>query len=317
MPKLASVNLDNLYQNKTGAAHALMNLAQFADGPLRLKEKVENGVVIRSLGVRSWSTYFFEKLCALPGEKTQAKLQTRKAIDEHVRSFLNNSGIRLGCDTESLVATLQSKVSRKLMLPKPVSEDDGVQTGNAGGRSGNAKIDVIATKGILLRGTGTVPTGLSVAQVPALRMIADVRLVTASTFGKHPRTDASRGATYPLSPVPGKGKALSVDQWKDFYLKNLSDFARVIQTSVVMELELDPGGGYSADNLAGANAAAKEFAGLQMRSGKRVSVMVAVPTLPALNERNSAPAHGRAYSGSNGVLASAASSDSDEDSSSS
>lgn len=290
MPKLSSVNLNDLHQNKTGAALALMRLAQFADGPLRLKEKVENGVTIRSLGVRSWSTYFFEKLCALPGEKTQAKLQTRKAIDEHVRSFLNNSGLTLGCDTESVVATLQSKVSRKLVLPTPAAEVDGRQTGNAGGQSGSAKSKIAEASGILFRGTGTVPTGLSIAQVPALRMIADVRLVTASTFEKHPKFDSSRGTTFQLSPVQGKGKpskATSKDQWKNFYLKNLSDFGRVIQTSVVMELELDSKDDYSLTNVEGAFAAAEEFAALQKQNGKRVSVMVTVPKLPEINERSS------------------------------
>ena len=290
MPKLSSVNLNDLGPTNTGAAQALMNLAQFADGPLRLKEKVENNVTIRSLGVRSWSTYFFEKLCALPGEKTQAKLQTRKAIDEHVRSFLNNSGLQLGCDMESLVATLQLKVSGKSVLPTPVAAGDGGQNGNAGGQSGRARSEIVEKRGILLRGTGTVPTGLSVAQVPALRMIADVRLVTASTYEKHPKFDSIKGMTYELNPVPGKGKpskASSKDQWKNFYLKNLSDFGRVIQTSVVMELELDSKDDYSLRNVEGAYAAAEEFAALQKQNGKRVSVMVTVPKLPEINERSS------------------------------
>ena len=110
MPGLSPVNLSYLAQSKTSAAQALMNLAQFADGPLRLETRVEHGVTVKYLGVRSWSTYFFEKLIATSGEKTAAKLETQKAIDEHVRSCLYNSGFKFGYSAETRTADVPSQV---------------------------------------------------------------------------------------------------------------------------------------------------------------------------------------------------------------
>lgn len=106
MPNLPSVNLRFLNRNKTGSAEALSNLATFANGPLRLQKKLENGITVRYLGVRSWSTYFFEKIIATPRQIAKAELKTRCAIEFDVRPFLNNGGLTLFFEPETVTASL-------------------------------------------------------------------------------------------------------------------------------------------------------------------------------------------------------------------
>jgi hypothetical protein len=284
MPGLSPVNLSYLAQSKTSAAQALMNLAQFADGPLRLETRVEHGVTVKYLGVRSWSTYFFEKLIATSGEKTAAKLETQKAIDEHVRSFLNNSGITLGYSAEALTADLQSKVVKKCVLPDPVGQLETRGNGKAGTGARNNNADLVETKSRIFRGIGTVPGGLTLAAAPPLKMIADVRLVTGPTFDLHPKTDSTRGQTHRLNDdLPDSGGQASVKKWKKYYLDNLSRFGEVIQTSVVMELQPDSEGDIPEAQRQGAFSAAEEFIRLQKQQGKQVSIMLTVTKLPAVN----------------------------------
>lgn len=77
MPNVSAVNLSFLNNNKAGSAAALILLADLSNAPLRLQKKVENGVTVKYLGVRSWPTYFFEKLLATPAQKTKAKSRRR------------------------------------------------------------------------------------------------------------------------------------------------------------------------------------------------------------------------------------------------
>ena len=305
MPNVSAVNLSRLDQNKTGSATALMNLAQFANGPLRLQKKVENGVTVKYLGVRSWSTYFFEKIIATPTQKSKAKLKTQKAIDRDVRSFLNNSRITMGRRPEDVVASLQARVVGKSVTPAPIAAVDNDEDSRTHTRPTNEITDVIKTSSKLFHGTGTVPTGLSLAAVAPLRIIADVRLVTKNTFDSHPKGDLRRGLTYSLSKFPGIDKKTCVNEFKKYYLDNLKKFEGVVQTSVVMEIQLDANGNCSEANREGARSAAKEFVRLQKLQGKHVSVMLTVPELPSVKANSTATVVDiptRNFSESNNVL---------------
>lgn len=280
MSNVSSVNLSALSKLPSYSANALLNLALFANGPLRLQKKVESATTVTYLGVRSWSTYFFEKIIATPAQVAKAELKTQAAIDQHVRSFMNNSGLTTKYDGETVVASLQSKTVGKSVLPVPVAAVG--KNGKSGTRPNYKKCEVVEAKGKLLRGTGTVPTGLSVAAVSPLRIIADVRLVTEATFELHPLGDARRGTTCSLGEFPAVGKKVGVNDFKKYYLGKLNDVAAFINTSAVMELERDNGKCCSAANLEGARAAATEFRGMQkLQHGKHVSIMLTVPQLPS------------------------------------
>lgn len=281
MPRLSSVNLSFLTQSDTGAAQALMNLAKYADGPLRLQKSVQNGVTIRSLGVRSWPTYFFETFIAWPCEISRAELKAQKAIDQYVRPFLNNSGLTLAVSAESLTANLQARVVGKSILPETVTEVETGGNDNPGMRAESRPPEPVAGKGKMFNGTGTVPTGLSVAVVTPLQMIADVRLVTSETYFNHQKGDGRRGLTYALSAPPDSRTKASADDYEKYYHHNLMKYASLIGASVVIELQPNADGKCSIRQQNGAWNAAEEFVALQKQNyGKHISIMLTVPTLP-------------------------------------
>lgn len=282
MSNVPSVNLSFLSANKSASAVALLRLAELANGPLRLQKKVENDVTVNYLGVRSWSTYFFEKLIATPAQITKAKLKTQNAINRDVRSFLHNSKLTMGSDPESIVAALQSKVVGKSVSPEPVSK--GGTNDHSGTGANHRDPEVLQTTGKLFLGTGTVPSGLSVAVVSPLRIIADVRLVNEATFNLHPAGDIRRGLTYSLGVTPPEDMKMGVDDFKKFYLDKLNGLTASVQTSVVMELYRDSGIACSAGNMEGARAAVKEFTGFKKLHGRHVSVMLTVPALPSVEQ---------------------------------
>jgi hypothetical protein len=283
MSNVSSISLGNLSANKSRSAVALLNLAQFANGPLRLQKKVENGNTVIYLGVRSWPTYFFEKIIATPAQVAKAKLKTQVAIDRDVRSFLHKSGMTLGRDHESIVADLHMKVLGKSILPVPASTD---RTSDVSSTGPNYRPpEVVETKGKLFHGSGIVPTGLSVAKVKPLRIIADVRLVTEGTFTLKTFADQRRGQICSLGQFPDAGKTATINDFKNHYLGKLNAVAAFIQTSAVMELAPDDRETCSSPNLEGARQAATEFAKEQKKQGKHVSIMLAVPELPTIHEK--------------------------------
>ena len=287
MPNVSSVNLSFLNRNPTGSATALINLADFANGPLRLEKKVENGVTVTYLGVRSWSTYFFEKLIATPDQKANAKIKTQAAIEQNVRKFLNNSGLTTSRNPEDLTAALHSKVVRKSIVPVAIAKAGTDQVGKASTRPTYSKTcEVVETKGKAFHGATTVPKGLSVAVISPLRVIANVRLVTEATFKTHPSSDSRRGLTVAQGDFV-IDKLTSVNEFKAQYLKCLNSVAGSIETSVVLEVQRDCGNTCSEANQEGARSAAVEFVGTQRLKGNRVSIMLTVPKLPSVTKDDS------------------------------
>jgi hypothetical protein len=266
------------------SARALGELANFANGPLRLQTKMEEDVVVTYLGVRSWSTYFFEKLIATPAQIKEAKLKTRRAIERDVRSFLNNSGMAFWVNAEELTASLHAKVVGKTILPMPVASDDPKAKDKTGSWPGYAQ-----RKRKLFGGVGTVHSGLSFSTALPLTIIADVRLVTKRTLAQHPNDDRSNGKTFPLHEPETRRTAPNAEIFKKYYLDELTRRSENIQTSVVMELQRDSGDRCSEANLDGAYAAAKEFAAsMLVEKDKHVSIMLSVTKLPRIEEKKSA-----------------------------
>ena len=287
MPNVSSVNLSFLHNNKSGSAIALINLADFANGPLRLKKKVENGVTVTYLGVRSWSTYFFEKLIATRTEKANAKIKTQAAIEKHVRSFLNNGGLTFGRSAEDLTAALQSKVVGKSITPALFVEDGKDQDDIASTEPTYRTLPkVTETKNKTINGVTTVPTGLSVAVISPLKVIADVRLVTSARLKTHSASDTRHGLTVRQVAVVSDRSARAAD-FKTQYLSRLNSVAGSIETSVVLEVQPDSGKECSEANLDGAYSAAKDFIKTQRSSGKHVSIMLTVPKLPTVTKDDS------------------------------
>jgi hypothetical protein len=289
MPSVPSVNLSFLNNNKVESATGLIQLADLSKGPLRLQEKLENGVTVKYLGVRSWPTYFFEKLIATPAQKTKAKLKAQVAIERHVRSFLNNSGLTMaGRSADGITATLHAKVTGRLVTKLPIEQEAALdQKGKfTTTPTFQNQAEVVSTKGKIFRGAATVPTGLSVAVISPLKVIADVRLVTAATYNAHPSSDTSKGMTVSQGHFTTDLKA-SLTDYKNQYLASLNCVAGGIKTSVVLEVQLDAAGKCSESNLEGAREAATAFVKTRRSQGAHVSVMLTVPELPSVIEADS------------------------------
>ncbi|MET0961306.1 MAG: hypothetical protein ABWY05_00590 [Noviherbaspirillum sp.] len=245
-------------------------------------------MTVTYLGVRRWSTYFFEKLIATPNQIAKAKVKTQVAIEQNVRSFLNNGGLTLGRSAEAITAALQSNVVGKSVTPTPVPMTAANQEGKVTTRPAyRTTSEVVETKCKIFHGAATVPTGLSIAASAPLRFIANVRLVTEATYKTHPQGDSSKGLTVSQGDFV-IDKRNSVPDYKTQYLARLNFVAGLIATSVVLEVQRDAEGKCSEANQEGARSAAKEFAERQALQGKHVSVMLTVPKLPSVAQPESA-----------------------------
>lgn len=282
MPNVSAVNLSFLNNNKTESARSLILLADLSKGPLRLQKKVENGVTVKYLGVRSWPTYFFEKLIATPAQKTKAKIEAQVAIEQHARSFLKNSGLTMaGRSADGIIATLHSRVIGGLVTKLPVEQEAArAQGGNATTAPTFQDQEVlIRTKHKTFRGAAIVPTGLSIAVISSSKVIADIRLVTEATFITYPGHDRLTRSTVSQGRFTSDSQA-GIDDYKKQYLASLSCVAALIQTSVVLEVQPDSRGKCSDANLEGARQAATDFIQSRKLQGRHVSVMLTVPELP-------------------------------------
>jgi hypothetical protein len=286
MPNVSAVNLSFLKNDKLGSATALILLADLSKGPLRLQKRVENGVTVKYLGVRSWPTYFFEKLIATPAQKTKAKIEAQVAIEQHARSFLKNSGLTMaGRSADGIIATLHSRVIGGLVTKLPVEQEAArAQEGNTTTAPTFQDQDgLIRTKHKTFRGAAIVPTGLSIAAISPLKVIADIRLVTEATFNtplgqnKLARCTVSQGAF--TSDIQA-----GIDDYKVQYLNSLNCVAALVQTSVVLEVQPDANGKCSDANREGARQAATAFIQSRKLLRRHVSVMLTVPELPPVTQ---------------------------------
>lgn len=290
MPNVSAVNLSFLNKNKIGSATALILLADLSKGPLRLQKKVENGVTVKYLGVRSWPTYFFEKLLATPAQKTKAKIEAQVAIEQHARSFLNNSGLTMaGRSADGIIATLHSRVIGRLVTKLPVEQVTALdQEGKATTAPTFQDQELgIRTKHKTFRGAAIVPTGLSVAVISPLKVIADIRLVTEATYSTHPGHDRLTRSTVSQGTFTSDIQA-GINDYKAQYLASLNCVAALVNTSIVLEVQPDSKGKCSDANLEGARQAAIAFVETRKLQGKHVSVMLTVPELPPVTQTASA-----------------------------
>lgn len=286
MPSVSSVNLSFLKNNIAENATALIRLAELSKGPLRVEKKIENGVTVKYLGVRSWSTYFFEKLIATRAQKTEAKINTQVAIEQHVRSFLNNTGLIMeGRSADGITASLHSRATGRLVTPPPVFKKA------TGGNKGTAILKKDASTEDELRsarftttlGKVLVPTGFSLAVVSPLQVIADVRLVTEKTHQDHSGSDKRLGMTVSQGVFINYARG-NPDDYKKQYLASLNGVAKLVESSVVLEVQPGPDDTCSESNLAGARQAAIAFIRTCRLQDKEVSVMLTAPALPTVKK---------------------------------
>lgn len=277
MPTNLSVTLNALADTssscKSNPRLALTKLAESANGPLRLKKKFEKGVVVRYLGVRSWPTYFFEKLLATDEQKANARRKTMVAIEKYVRPFLNEHDVATGSalSAEQLTERLFSSVTRQPLTGKEIGTSEPYF---------RSREKFISTPGKFFHGISRVPTGLSFSVGDPLRMIADVHLVRKTGPESYLMGDLKQGRIVEQTKFP------KIDQMSDFefehqYLSMLNNEKGSIQTSVVLELQLDTNGLCSEANLEGARCAAEKFLLSQNHTKKNISIMLIVPALPS------------------------------------
>ena len=276
MTERPSVNLQDLLSCAALKVEALNKLAASDCGPLRLKKKVVGDKTVRYLGVRSWSTYFFEKIIASSKEVRQAKIDTQKAIDEHVRPFLHGVSFLHSSNPEALTRALQARVIRKQISPSLCT--DVLAGHNSQTQNGPHFLKKTAS---LFHGTTTVPTGVSFAVVSTLKVIADVRLVSKETFNDAFKKNCRRGLTSTINPRPLSHFKSSRANYKAYYLAELRKQSENINSSVALELQPDERSYCSNDNMFGAHDAAKEFIKESAEQRERtVSIMLTVPNLP-------------------------------------
>lgn len=312
------VNLRTLNVDPRESVVTLQHLATSSEGPLRLQRR--NGEIY--LGVRTWSTYFFEKCIAWDSEIVKAERDTQLAIEQHVRCFLSASGTTLSADRgDEITLNLHTRAINKL-VSRPVFVNPRTQSSAAKRAANDSTVRSLdETKHTMANGAILVPKGISFAQLSTvvkvkppvsatkepdslidrlfsilkpgvppspLQVIADVRLVRKETTLSAPAGLLERGTTTVLGQLPSG--TLASKNFERFYLGQLNNVADRVKTTIVLELDHDLGTGCSELNITGACNAAEEFIQGQLRRGKHVSVMLAVPALPTLRVLPALPA---------------------------
>jgi hypothetical protein len=195
----------------------------------------------------------------------------------------------LGHDPEELTATLQLMVLKKKGKPQPIVGPDTDKDSQVDKRQGDSPPKYSSARRKMFHGATTVPTGVSMAEVSPLKVIANVRLVTKAYYEEHEKhlsTSLSKGETIRQAAIQNLSNPDS-EYFKKEYLQRLNDNADLIQTSVVLEAQADSTSTCSDANLKGAREAAEQFVQEQRGKNKHVSVMVTVPECPPLpNPRN-------------------------------
>lgn len=300
------INLTTLAKKPVESVNELRRLAMLSDAPLRIEH--EDGKIY--LRVRSWPTYFFEKIVAWDSEIAEAETDTQQAIEKYARSFLSNSKTTLDAAEGDLITSLLHTRTLNKMITRPVFAS-AAKTGAANksriadNEPAFKEVSRIASNGAML-----VPKGVSIAQINAVekravakgkgqhrdapirsaatnsafKVLADVRILRKDTIKLATRARLLRAHTVDLENSSYKTDNLGTRQsYETYYRTQLNSVARSISTSVLLELRHDTNAGCSADNVNGALDAANGFIEAQLKSGKHVSVMIAVPELPKID----------------------------------
>ena len=284
--------------------NALASLANSTDGPLRIK--IKNNVPY--LGVRSWPTYFFEKIVCVDSQIKRIEAETEKAILKYIDPFLGAAEARIAdandpalfkFSAESLSFRLQAKaagkgfnlkvektVLLKAFTTKPAYKVPSIKRATATAFNGRI----------------AVPSGLSIGVVPVEKVMTDCRLVeniATSLPLSGEAYNADRHDSLPTRKPSNSGYKDMLDEEKNFfnfYLQNLRTNTNSFRTSVAIQISSDTATGASAQKRNGVWRAAKVFMRERMEAGASVSVLLCVENdLPHPSELNFAMPEHQAY----------------------
>lgn len=271
----------------------LEKLADSNEGPLRIE--YEKGIPY--LGIRTWKTFFFEKLVLDDLDIPDIERNTAETIDSFVGGLVeaikkspkkpsalgtmeNSPTPDLGVLSSSILFKLQAKASGTDLKPR-VSTTAWINASTSGPAYRDEKVD-LTTVGSF-NGKFIVPKGLSIGTVPIWKVMAEARLLSSSFMS----IEDSSGQSRFLSPNSKQKKDPSEFEENDyfiFYKLHLERQVKASETSVAIQLVFDIGGGSSEDNQNGAWRAADEFVKKRAAKQQPVSVLLCTANLPKIKK---------------------------------
>jgi hypothetical protein len=278
---MSDMNLYALQKNfDANSLGQLAALANSAEGPLRIT--IEHDVP--HIGVRSWPTYFFEKItCAFNLNSLEnIEKQTIKSIKKHVgpslKTFSKNSSDLLPhmllhklC-TRTSEASLNPDLGPRLLLNASTTRPEYVEP-----------VVVRDAKFKVIDGMMIVPKGLSMISREIGKVMADCHLVTITDTNAIPNSagtaiDSDLNYAVPKKILPTlvqMGKSPCEKDFYEFYYNGLISNTDSIQTCVAIEL-LSTEMENSLSNRNGALRAASAFMKQSKLSGKSISVSLCI-----------------------------------------
>lgn len=332
---MQTINLMTLAKNASESVTRLTEMATLSSAPLRAE--VRNGQI--HLGVRSWPSYFFEKIVASDLELQQARANTQIAIESHVRAFLNSKDASMDTVKEELIMNLLHTRTTEKLVTRPVLSSAKRQSDTKTEAKNRNKICLRKVLDNPSNGAILVRRGVSIAQPDALEqarpevkekaefamgvvsaifnplndknlnvwikklisaaikpslknsvlhVIADVRLVRKETMRSATKDLLGRGNTVELEYTDAFRNLRSKEAFKDYYKNQLKSVAGFVKSTVLLELPYDSEPVCTDANVYGATDAANEFIKKQQALGKKVSVMIVVPSLPVNTPKSGA-----------------------------
>lgn len=161
---MPSINLMTLANDAQVSLGKLTSLAGLSSAPLRVEHR--NGQI--HLGVRSWSTYFFEKIVASDLELAQIETRTQIAIEKHVRAFLNSPDMSAEAGKEKLIMDLLHARTLNQTTTKPEFSSSKKQPAAKSEKEKNEKIELRKVTSKPFNEAILVQRGVTIAQPSAL-----------------------------------------------------------------------------------------------------------------------------------------------------
>jgi hypothetical protein len=259
----------------------LETLVNSADGPLRIKVKGD----VPYIGVRSWTTYFFEKIrCAFNLDSVKnIENETFKEIRQFVPAFLKDRlaskdlalphMLLLKLCTRASEASVEPELGARFLLNASTTRPEYAEP-----------VIVRETTVKVIDGMMPVPGGLSITAREIGTIMADCHLVSdTSTDALHPPAGAASGvdSTYaiPKKVLPtlvSIGKSPGEEEFYNYYYDNLKANNVSIRTCVAIELLCNSDQEPYPLTRSGAWRAATQFMKEREKEHKPVSVVLSV-----------------------------------------
>ena len=274
MPDVNTKNLDAPNVNLARTIADLHKLANSTKGPLRIKID-KNGEPC--IGIRSWPTYFFEKIFCVDTQIEKIEEKTKAKITETIAPFLKF----VNSEGSSYLKTRTIKDSEAIILNKLYTKVEERNLNPNIGKTGKSSASTTTpqynpfnmqlTRGRPHDGMLTVPMGLSVGDIPIEKVVANLRLV--------PESIASN-AYYHFIKIPTKAfPEILVDEtlegedyYSAYYDKLFKEYDSEFQGSIAIELAPGSNGCVPAEHSRGAYTAAAKF--IKKRSSEDNSISI-------------------------------------------